>query len=101
MLLQDHQGYVHLFPAIPLEWQKKKLTFKKLRSMGGVLISAEYQNGLTKKVTLEKKTAQTVKLKNTFGKNTITVTYGNHSYELTQQDGYFTIEIAGGKVTLS
>ncbi len=101
MLMQDHQGYVHLFPAIPLEWQKKKLAFKKLRSVGGVLISAEYQNGKTRSVTLEKKTPQTVKIKNTFGKDIVTVKTAEGAYELTETDGYFVIEITGGKVTVS
>lgn len=44
MLMQDHMGYISLFPAVPDKWKKEKISFKKLRSRGGVLVSAE-RNG--------------------------------------------------------
>lgn len=45
MLLQDHQGCIELFPAIPDEWRKRGVSFKSLRSRGGLLISATLLNG--------------------------------------------------------
>ena len=45
MLLQDHQGCIELFPAIPDEWRSRGVVFKNLRSRGGILISAAFLNG--------------------------------------------------------
>lgn len=45
MLLQDHQGCIELFPAIPDEWRSRGVVFKNLRSRGGLLISATFLNG--------------------------------------------------------
>ena len=45
MLLQDHQGCIELFPAIPDEWRSRGVSFKSLRSRGGLLISATLLNG--------------------------------------------------------
>ena len=44
MLLQDHQGCIELFPAIPDEW-RRGVAFKNLRSRGSLLISATFLNG--------------------------------------------------------
>ena len=27
MLLQEHQGYIHVFPAVPMDWKKQKISF--------------------------------------------------------------------------
>lgn len=45
MLLQDHQGFMELFSAIPDEWRNRGVAFKNLRSRGGLLISARIKNG--------------------------------------------------------
>ena len=99
MLLQEHQGYIHLFPAIPDEW-KKQVSFKKLRSYGGVLVSAEMKNGLPVVVTMEAKKPTSVLLKNTFGKPSVTVKGVDGEKTVCEKDGYFTVEITGGKVTI-
>ena len=44
MLLQDHQGCIELFPAIPDEW-RRGVAFRNLRSRGSLLISATFLNG--------------------------------------------------------
>lgn len=45
MLLQDHTGKIELFPAIPDEWKDGTVEFRKLRSRGGLLVSAKQKNG--------------------------------------------------------
>ena len=100
MLMQEHQGYIHLFPAIPDEW-KKSVSFKKLRSYGGVLVSAEMKNGLPVFVKLEAKKPMTVLLKNTFGKANITVKTANGEKSVCEKDGYFTVEIISGTTFVS
>lgn len=44
MLLQDHTGSIELFPAIPEEWRKRTVSFEKLRSRGGMTVSAKARN---------------------------------------------------------
>lgn len=50
MLLQSHQGYIEVFPAIPNEW--RDCSFSTLRAEGAVLVSAERKEGRTKFITL-------------------------------------------------
>lgn len=59
MLLQDHQGFIELFPAIPTEWQTGMISFKNLRSQGGILISAMFKNGAVVKLNVKSPSART------------------------------------------
>ena len=65
MLLQNHQGYLHLFPALPSDW-KKKVSFRHLRAYGGILVSAKAEDGALTRLTLENGVAQSIRIKNTF-----------------------------------
>ena len=53
MLLQDHQGFIELFPAIPDEWKNTTIGFKNLRSRGGLLISATLERGKISSLTIK------------------------------------------------
>lgn len=76
MLLQEHQGYIHLFPAIPGQWKNRKISFRNLRSYGGVLVSATMKNGVCQSFTLKSKKTITVRMKNVFGKERIAFSNG-------------------------
>ena len=71
MLLQEHQGYIDVFPAIPSEWEK--VSFKRLRSYQGVLVSAKKSRGQLREITLESKRSILIKLKNNFGTSDLIV----------------------------
>ena len=60
MLLQDHQGFIELFPAIPDEWKGRTVEFKNLRSRGGILISATLKNGEIEKLVVKSPAARSV-----------------------------------------
>lgn len=68
MLLQEHQGYIHLFPAIPEVWQEKGVSFERLRSYGGVLVSAACAHGVITRLRLESSAPKTFCVKNVFGR---------------------------------
>ena len=100
MLLQEHQGYLHLFPAIPDDWTDRTVSFTDLRSYGGVLVSACAVKGKTASVTLTQPKAREIKLKNTFGADEITLKVGKKKTVLRAEDGYFTFTAKRGKVQL-
>ena len=73
MLLQDHMGYIHLFPAIPAEWQGREISFTDLRARGGVLVSAvRYPDG-TVRAVLRSDREQTVLLRTQHTENPVSV----------------------------
>lgn len=51
MLLQSWGGKIRVFPAMPDKW--KMATFDKLRTQGGFLVSAFYNNGKTEWVSIK------------------------------------------------
>lgn len=50
MLLQSHEGYLHLLPAIPNHWKEGK--FEGLRARGGITVGAEWKEKKLQKITL-------------------------------------------------
>ena len=50
MLLQSHEGCIHLIPALPLLW--KNLTFKGLKARGNFTLSCEVKEGVVKKAEI-------------------------------------------------
>lgn len=100
MLLQEHQGYIHLFPAIPEDWANNTLSFTDLRSYGGVLVSASYDKGKTQSVSLTLPRVMELKIKNTFGVEEITLKQGKKKQTLRAENGYFIFTAKRGKVEL-
>ncbi len=50
MLIQSHEGYVEVFPAIPAEWSR--VSFHQLRAEGAFLVSARKEDGVPTEVTI-------------------------------------------------
>lgn len=51
MLIQERRGVVHLFNGAPSRWLD--VSFKGMRTLGGVLVSARRKNGVVAEVKLE------------------------------------------------
>ncbi len=93
MLLQQHRGYIHIFPAIPKEWCSKTVAFKNFRGYNGVRISAKMLNGKIKEIEFFSKKEATLKIKNSFGSECIR--YENKT--VYDKNGYFEVTLKKGK----
>ena len=65
MLIQSHTGAIHLFPAIPSDWQA--LSFDQLRAEGAFLVSASMEGGSSTIVKIKSEKGGILKLNNPFG----------------------------------
>lgn len=101
MLMQEHQGYLHLFPAVPEAWQERKISFERLRSYGGVLVSATASRGCLEKVTLELPKPMELKLKNTFKGTRICVQSPNEKQIIPCQNDIFALSLPAGVTTIT
>ena len=50
MLLQSHEGFVELLPAIPEKWQKEG-SFSGLKARGGIVVSCRWKEGKVTEAT--------------------------------------------------
>ena len=99
MLMQEHQGYVCVFPAVPDKWKDKKISFTNLRSYGGVLVSAKWEGDL-KEIVLRSGKNQTIRLKNTFADSKVIMQTKTGQKTIQDKDGYFTLSLSKGIVKL-
>ncbi len=60
MLMQSHEGYIAILPALPTDISGK---FENFKARGNVTVSAEWKNGVVKSVTLYSDTDKTVRIK--------------------------------------
>ena len=60
MLIQSHEGYLHVLPALPDEW--KSGSFDGLTARGGIEVSCEWKDKRITSLRLKSKIAQSVKL---------------------------------------
>lgn len=51
MLLQSHEGFIEIFPAVPATW--RDIRFERLRTEGAFLISAQRKSGSINEVTVQ------------------------------------------------
>jgi alpha-L-fucosidase 2 len=96
MLLQEHQGYLDIFPAIPQEWKKFHFAFKNLRSYNGVLVSAKWQEGRVLNIELKASKETEICLKNCFENEYIYLKAKDGVHRLQAQKGYFYVKLEGG-----
>ena len=61
MMLQSHEGYIDVFPAVPDDW--KNIGFDQFRTKEGVLVSAQKSEGNIKSVTIKADVDVNIKMK--------------------------------------
>lgn len=70
MLVQSHEGFINLLPALPAEWKDGKITGFKVR--GGGVLDMEWKNGKVTALTLKQDKTATSTIK--IGEDYISVT---------------------------
>lgn len=60
MLLQSHEGYLHVLPAVPDEWSSG--SFDGLTARGGFVVSAEWKDKRVRQVTILSKAGERLKI---------------------------------------
>ncbi len=60
MLLQSHEGYLHLLPAIPEKW--KNGSFDGLTARGGFAVSAVWKNGTANEIKIVSRMGKPLKI---------------------------------------
>ncbi|MBN1925729.1 MAG: glycoside hydrolase family 95 protein [Prolixibacteraceae bacterium] len=61
MIMQSHQGYIELLPALPDQWEDGSI--KGLCARGGFEINMEWKNGRVEKLTIISKLGNTLRIK--------------------------------------
>ena len=61
MIMQSHQGYIHLLPALPEQWDTGSI--KGLCSRGGFEIDMSWANGRVEKLTILSKLGNPLRLR--------------------------------------
>ncbi len=75
MLVQDHDGYLHLFPCIPDDWQGEEISFDRFLSRG-CLLSAKWKEGSAVFFEIRSNIPRVVPVKNVFGRKTLQFSNG-------------------------
>jgi hypothetical protein len=70
MLVQSHEGYIHVLPALPSAWESG--SFNGLTARGGIELSCSWKNGKITHLTAKSKTDTEVKVLIN-GKGTVTL----------------------------
>ncbi len=91
LLLQSRNGYIEIFPAVPVAW--KDVSFKNLRAEGAFLVSADKENAVPSQVTITAEQGGLLRLKKPF--KTFYITDLEKRYKLV--DGIMEISMKKGE----
>jgi len=92
MLIQSHTGSVHIFPAVPKDWQD--ISFDQLRTEGAFLVSAKQEGGVVTSLEIESTAGGELRLKPPFANDEFKC---SHNFELSD-DGVLIIATAPGDI---
>ena len=90
MLLQSHNGYIHLLPALPQNWSEG--SFSGLRVRGGAEIDAKWHNGLLTNAAIKANVTDSFKLMVPDNVNSVTI----NGKKINIEDGYISISLNKG-----
>ncbi len=85
MVLQSHEGYISLLPALPDAWNK--ISFKGLKARGNFTVDCDYDNGKIENLKIKSEVGGTIKLRYE-GFDDVSVTCGDDIVKFSH-DGFF------------
>ncbi len=94
MLLQSHDGCVHLLPALPGAWAKGRFT--GLRARGGLTVDARWARAQLTDATLTADRPVALNLRLPDGAGEAQFTLNDQPVELLRRDELFSVDLAGG-----
>ncbi len=101
MMLSCDDGAIILFPAIPYNWRKNKISFERLCAHGGIKLSASYEGGNVTRLTLYIPEKMKLTFKNTFGREALSFSSAEETLNVSCPiDGKFTLEFNKGEYEL-
>ena len=95
MLLQSHTGVIHLFPAIPDEWQE--ISFEHLRAEGAFLVSATMQHGTVRQVSISSEKGGFLRLRNPFKTRELAIETNEGEVKPEWENNILTINLSAGQ----
>ncbi len=96
MLIQSHTGVVHVFPAIPDNWEH--VSFDQLRAQGAFLVSAKKEKSEVTNVKVESTAGGVLQLKHPFTDGNFTC---SHDFELGEENVLVITTAPGDTVVLT
>ncbi|HEY5462111.1 MAG TPA: hypothetical protein VIJ95_02560 [Hanamia sp.] len=93
MLLQSHNNYMEIFPAIPSSW--KNVSFTKFRTQGAFLVSAKKENGSIDDVEIVSQIGGLFRLKVPF--KTFYITNTSKKYSFNKEKNILEIKMKPGE----
>ena len=93
MLLQSHEGFINLLPALPDSWNTG--SFRGMRVRGGAAVDLDWKNGRTVKAVLTAFASGTFTIKMPVGVERAEVKYGNRIEVYAQKK--FDVELKKGR----
>ena len=94
MVIQSHEGYVSLLPALPSAWTN--LSFKGLKARGNFTFDCDYVDGKIKLLKIKSESGGMLKLRYE-GFDKACVKCGEEQVEITQDGFYVTFQTQKGK----
>jgi len=87
MLLQNYDGIVRVFPAIPKEWRENGTSFTDFRGGKGVLVSSEIKNSEVQYISLKAEKEGIFRIENTFSSSSLILQKGHNKEMISVKQG--------------
>lgn len=82
MVLQDYEGIIRVFPAIPKKWAKQGVEFRNFRVRKGMTVSSAINDGQLQYIEIYSERYGKIAIQNRFNKQKLRVCDGGKEFEI-------------------